>query len=808
MSRARLLLPFLVVVPALPARAAEAPAIVVTATPLAGEGDTAADLRTLRATAAPTVAGQLARTAPGVTIAEIQGNPLQPDIAWRGYTASPLLGTPQGLSVWFDGVRQNQPFAEIVAWDLLPMGVLRRIVVVAGAAPQFGRNALGGAITLTTKDGRSDPGITVGMSGGSFGRVTAAAELGGHAASGFHWFLAADHFREDGWRAGSPSRATRAYAKLGWSGTADDVMLSALVAGTRLAGNGLQDMRLLAADRASVYSAPDETRNQAAQIALNLRHAFSPALSLSANLFWRHLHTDTVNGDVNEGALGENLTQPTAAERAALAAAGYAGFPLAGESQANTPFPRWRCIANVLMNTEPNEKCDGLLTTTGTRQHEAGATLELAYSAPGLRLTGGLSAIVSRAHFTQSSRFGYLLPDRSVQTVIGPGMAADGTQASENAFDARVDLFTRTTSLAAYALADISLVLGLQLDLAARADHAQVRNRDVITPGGGPGSLSSDPAYDHVDPAATLRWRSGQGLEISLGWSQASRAPSAIELGCADPASPCRLPNALAGDPPLRQVVARRIEGKVAVRRRHWQASASLFRSDAGDDILFVADDPSGYGYFRNFGRTRRQGVEVQASIDLAAWSLSASCTLLDATFRTAETLDGAANSSSDAPAPGFDGAIAIRPGDRIPLLPRHLFKAAIGWRPASRLSLDLDMVAVSGTTARGNENGLHAADGRFYLGPGGTAAYVVVNLGAELRPTPALALSLHVRNLLDRDYATAAQLGRTLFDGSGAVVARPFAAPVIGGERPLVSSTFLAPGAPRAIEVAARLHF
>ena len=56
----------------------------------------------------------------GVYLNEMQGNPFQPDVNFRGYTASPLLGTPEGISVYLDGVRQNQPFGDVVSWDLIP----------------------------------------------------------------------------------------------------------------------------------------------------------------------------------------------------------------------------------------------------------------------------------------------------------------------------------------------------------------------------------------------------------------------------------------------------------------------------------------------------------------------------------------------------------------------------------------------------------------------------------------------------------------------------------------------------------------
>lgn len=795
------------------AGAADDAAILVIATPLGSDlpADDAGDLPAPWRTTG--LSEQLARAAPGINLSEIQGNPLQGDISYRGFTASPLLGTPQGLSVYLDGVRINQPFGEVVSWDLIPQGAIATARIAAGALPQFGRNTLGGSLILRTRDGQSDPGLTVQATGGSFGRATAAVTAGGALPrTGIDWFATLDHFREAGWRAFSPSRASRGFAKLGWTHAGGRIDLSGLYADTDLNGNGLQEMRLLAADRGSIYTAPDNTRNRAGLIALKGDHALSSQLTLRGNLFWRTLRTATYNGDVNDDALGQNPYQPDDEEREALQDAGYDGYPLAGETAANTPFPRWRCLANALLNAEPNETCNGLINRSRTDQDELGGGIELALVAPvaGLEhsLTLGLSYVRSTARFVQSTQFGYLLPDRTVTGVDGPGAFADGTQASEDAFDARVDLHAVTRSFGAYLADSVALTRSLRLDLAGRFDRTSLSNRDAITPGGGTGSLDSSPVYARFNPAASLHWQARRGLALTLAWGQASRAPSAVELGCSDPASPCRLPNALAGDPPLRQVIARSVELRADLSGSHWSAGASLFRTTSHDDLLFVTDDPSGYGYFRNFGQTRRQGLALEGRADLGALHLQASYTLLDATYRSAEQVNGSANSSSDAPAAGFDGSIAISPGDRIPLVPRHTFKAAARWQAAPWLVLDVDLVAVSGVYARGNENNRHAPDGVAYLGPGRTPGYAVANAGFELRPHPALTLFATVRNLFDRHYATAAQLGATAFDAQGRFVARPFAGPVIAGDRPRLTSTFYAPGAPRSVELGLRLHF
>lgn len=790
--------------------------VVIAPTPLSDVGagvfaQTASDVDIDRANAAD-LTDYLRRRMGGVYVNDTQGNPLQPDINYRGFTASPLLGTAQGLSVYVDGVRLNQAFGDVVSWDLIPKSAIRSISLVPGVNPLFGRNSLGGALSIATRDGRSDPGYAVEASYGSFRRRMVEVQAGGSAENGVHWFVSGDGFKERGWRDVSPSRAVQGFAKLGWADAETDMALSGSIADTDLNGNGLQEMRLLDADRPSVYTSPDNTRNKAWLVNLTGRQRLSDALSLSGNVYTRFVRTHTFNGDINEESLGESLYQPDAAEREALTAAGYSGFPAGGETQANTPFPKWRCIANVLLNDEPNEKCNGLANRSAMRQREWGASLELTLDTPLAggrnRLTVGASYAHSRAAFRQSSQFGYLLPDHSVMAVDGEGAFADGTQESEDAFDARVDMTGRTRSFGLYATDAIDITPTLHVDVSGRYDRTSVTNRDQITPGGGTGSLDADPVYHRFNPAMALRWSPLPSLSFDLAASQTSRAPSSVELGCSDPESPCRLPNALAGDPPLREVVARTWEGGINADVAGLALRFSVFRTVSRDDILFVANDASGFGYFRNFGRTRRQGIDLDASARLGRVRLSGHYSFLDATYRSAETVNGAGNSSNDGESPGFEGAIDIRPGNRIPLVPRHLLKAAIDWDPVEMISLSVDMTAVSSMVARGNENGEHEPDGIYYLGEGTIPRYAVVNIGAEVRPVKALTLFAQVNNLFDKHYATGAQLGVTGFDAAGNFVARPFAGPVIDGERPLVGSTFYAPGVPRSIRVGAKVRF
>ena len=334
-----------------------------------------------------------------------------------------------------------------------------------------------------------------------------------------------------------------------------------------------------------------------------------------------------------------------------------------------------------------------------------------------------------------------------------------------------------------------------------------VRNRDQILSAPNPASLDGDHRFSRFNPAVGLSWVASPALQAYAGYNEGSRAPTAIELGCANPDNPCKLPNALAGDPPLKQVVTKTVEaGLRGSLPGKGQWHAGVFRSTNEDDLLFVAaPNANGFGYFKNFGKTRRQGIELSASTRVGPAQLSASYTHLDATYRSKETVNGAGNSSNEE-GPGLEGEIDIRPGDRIPLIPRKLFKASAEVDVTAQWAVDLDLVAVSGVFARGNENNQHQPDGTYYLGSGKTGGYGVMNLGTSYQPMKGLKLFARVNNLFDRKYSSGAQLGATGFDANGNFQARPF--PAVNGEFPLQGSSFQAPGAPRSLVVGLRYAF
>jgi outer membrane receptor protein involved in Fe transport len=747
----------------------------------------------------------------GVHVNETQGNPFQTDVNYRGYTASPLLGMPQGLSVYMDGVRLNQPFGDVVSWDLIPQVAIFSGALMPGSNPLFGLNTLGGALSIQTKDGRNSPGTRVQAIYGSDVRRGVEFEHGGsRSANGFNWYLAGHVLSEEGWRDDSPSDVRQLFGKLGWGKGRSDASVTLAYADNALNGNGLQEIGFLERDYASVYTKPDETDNRSTFLNATIRRVIGNSTTLSLNGYFRDIATATFNGDINEESLDQALYQPGAAERAALGAAGYTNVPASGATASTTPFPFLRCVGNVLLNDEPAEMCNGLINRGHTDQRNGGMSGQVTLRGGDRhQFTTGAAFDRSGVGFIQGTELGYLNPDRSI---TGTGAFANGVSGGTidgDPFDARVNLDGTVHTWSLFATDTLRIGQVWHLTLSGRFNQTTVDNTDLITPAGDPGSLDGHHVFSRFNPAVGLTFNPRASVNLYAGYNEGSRAATSIELGCADPEQPCKLPNAMAGDPPLDQVVTRTWE--LGIRGSGGRASwyGGFFQARNDDDILFVTSEQTGFGYFRNFGRTERQGIDVGGNAHIGRFTLGGAYTFLDATFQSPEAVNGESNASNDAAEegrPGLEGTIQIEPGDRMPLIPRHILKLFADIQVTSAFNVDVDVMAASSMYARGNENNLHEPDGLYYLGPGRSPGYAVVDLGGRYTLTRWLQVVGQINNLFDRRYYTGAQLGALGFSGSATFVARPL--PAIGDEFPVRHSTFYAPGAPIRGWIGTRLTF
>lgn len=185
----------------------------------------------------------MARNLSGITINEVQGSPFQADISYRGFRLSSILGSAQGLSVYLDGVRVNEPFGDVVNWDMIPEAAINTVTLIPGSNPIYGLNTLGGALAFTTKSGLTAPGTEVKLQAGSFGRKRADVSYGSKSEDGTHRFISTTMFQEDGWRDFSGGGLGNVFAKIGRQQNDSNWDLSLVVARSSLRGNALLPSR-------------------------------------------------------------------------------------------------------------------------------------------------------------------------------------------------------------------------------------------------------------------------------------------------------------------------------------------------------------------------------------------------------------------------------------------------------------------------------------------------------------------------------------------------------------------------------------
>lgn len=719
------------------------------------------------------IADYMYNNLPGVSVNDTQNNPYQPDVSYRGFSASPLLGTPQGLSVFYDGVRMNEPFGDVVNWDLIPVNALASMQLIPGSNPVYGLNTLGGALSLQTKSGRTNQGGAVEAYAGSWGRKAASAEYGGVSKDGsVDYFFSANSFREDGWRDYSPTDVRQIFGKVGWQNETTTVNLSYTGAENDLIGNGLTPKNFLKTlGRDSIQTRPDQTKNTSSLLNLTGSHWFNEATMFSGNIYYRDSKTKTLNGDGNDDIAD--------------------------------PFNLSNCVPG---SATAEDDCSGALNRTSSKRKGLGFTGQMSFNQDLMghknQFITGLGYDYGRTNFSQSTEYGLINGTRAID---GIGVF--------NEMDEQVKLKGTNKTWSIYATDTFSISNLWHLTLSGRYNHTKINNRDgfdgALDGDGNP--VYSDPAnqtltanhsYSRFNPAIGINFTPTPALTVYTTYNEASRAPTSIELGCANPAQPCKLPNAFAGDPPLDQVVSKTYEGGLRGQFDNgvrWSTAAYV--TNNYDDILFAAAPGiSGQGYFKNFGKTRRKGIEASlygAAASRLTWS--AAYSLVDARYRSPESIASEVNSAAvDTDGDGEGDTINIRSGDRIPGIPMHQLKLRGVFAVTPVWTIGASMVAFSDQYARGNENNAHRADGVDFFGNGKVGGYAVVNLDTRYHLGNGWQVFAKVNNIFDREYNNAGLLGASLFNANGS----------FNGDEDANRQALYAPGAPRAGWVGVRWEF
>jgi outer membrane receptor protein involved in Fe transport len=245
-----------------------------------------------------------------VNVNDYAGNPFQMDVTYRGFTAGPQIGTPQGLSVFFDGIRVNEPFGDVVNWDMIPMNALASVDVFPGSNPIFGLNTLGGAFTVKTKDGFNNAGLDADVLTGSYGRKQLQVSSGWNNGT-IGLFGAGNFFLEDGWRVNSPSKVNQFFGKASYRGEKLDLNLSTLLVKTELTGNGLLPSEQYAQDRKSVFTSPDTTDNTLGQFQLSGNYFVNDNFTVTGQVYHRKSDRHAIGAEVftdyKEGLLTQRI---------------------------------------------------------------------------------------------------------------------------------------------------------------------------------------------------------------------------------------------------------------------------------------------------------------------------------------------------------------------------------------------------------------------------------------------------------------------------------------------------------------------
>jgi len=744
-----------------------------------------------------------------VSISDYAGNPFQQDLNYRGFTASPAIGTPQGISVYLDGVRINEPFGEVVNWDLIPMNALASLDLIPGSNPMFGLNTLGGALALRTKTGFTDAHSRGQLLTGAWGRQQVQVSNGVNNGV-FGLFTAYNHFKEDGWRDHSPSNVRQIYNNATLKLPLGEINLSALNVNTHLTGNGLQPFESAAINREAVFTSPDEVKNSLEHYNLNGRLDITDYMSISALAYKRKVHQSAISGD---------LFEPYQRLLSALG-----GNDLNGDG------------------IDDAERLNGMFNLSDLNQGSKGWALQTTIEKGNHQIAMGLTFDTNDIKFLQSQLLAEINANHEViyatdpvyqdlgvdvvnKPVIRNNLKGGSTTKSIFFSDTWSPFDTLHITYGGRfnwtnVLNSLISDRGKELYNFVPVDFSPARNRCRIAPGDFTARFictQGDYDYRSFNPALGIAWEIQANVTAYGNISRGARTPSVIELGCARDHTidnqavstnfqyGCSIPTSLSADPYLKQVRSTAYETGLRGNTNDFNWNIGIFRTELKDDILFVPLGRRNRGLFDNFGETLRQGIEMGMNGSVGKSKLRLNYTYMKATFESpAQIING--NNSSNTATTTLQSFVNIQPGDELPGMPRQILQASWNYSFTDKFDMTLSMITHSSSYVRGNENNEHEArpasnivagglnrDPLDYIGSGKISGYSVFNLRANYKLDHGVTIFTKIDNLFNKNYSTAGDLGLNGFNANGMFLT---------DTTQWKNTTFIGPAAPFAVWV------
>ena len=680
------------------------------------------------------------KTLGSVSINSAQNNPFQPDLQFRGFTASPLVGVAQGLSVYQDGVRINEPFGDAVNFELIPQSAIASMNLMPGSNPVFGLNTLGGAISIQTKNGFTHEGHSLEGYTGSFGRWATTLESGANDGT-LGYFVTAAHTEEDGWRDYSPSDIDQLFANFSYRNDKSTLDLSLASVDSDLNGNGASPVELVADDREAVFTWPDNTINDMQMAALNGSHWISDTVLMSANTYFRKNDRSTFNGD---GAELEIVEENNGSDN------GTGVFHLFEEDDIETfdeGLPSERELGEAGDGIElasnigsglDEDDAIALNNTSSTKQDSAGLGLQFAFMNDMLnkenQLVVGFSYDESDVHYKSQSEIAVFNETRGTN---GTGYILDETVVNGQVDSKSYGLFFTNT---------MSVTDKLALTLSGRYNRTEI---DISGTSANGATNLNETGETHVfsrfNPAVGATYAVNDSMGVYGGYSESNRAPTPSELTCADPAHTCALPNSFLSDPPLDDVVSKTIEAGIRGSVANMDWSVGVFHTENKDDIIFnpSSEDTAGAGRiatgnFGNIDKTERQGLEMSLSGGEERLNWYANYSYIDATFES----DNLKLFSGGHP--NGEAEYDIEKGSNLPGIPKHNIKLGVDYAFTPAFSFGVDASYHSKQYFRGDES--NTSDQ--------ISGYQVFNIHSRYVLNKNVEFFAKVDNLFDKEYA------------------------------------------------------
>jgi len=695
------------------------------------------------------------KTLGSVSINSAQNNPFQPDLKYRGFTSSPLVGNSQGMSVYMDGVRVNEPFGDAVNFELIPQSAIASMNLMPGSNPLFGLNTLGGALSIQTKNGFTHAGHEMEAYTGSFGRDSGTISSGGNDGN-FGYFVTGSVTKEDGWRDFSPSRVEQFFSNLSYRNETSSLDLGITLVDSDLNGNGASPIELVDMDREAVFTHPDNTQNELRMFTLNGSHWVNDNVMLSANTYYRSSDRTTFNGDGSE-----------------LKAYDYgAGLVLAEEDEIEAFEDGDITLAEFL--DESIEDADTLGFADGdfvalnnsseTEQDSYGFGLQSTFLQD---LFGKENQLIVGATY-DSSDVKHTSESEVAQFTSTRGTSGTSVLIDETIVNGQID--TETYSL--FFTDTISLNDKLALTLGARYNRIEI---DISGTSEGGGQDLNETGEKHVfkrfNPSVGLTYAIEDNLSVYGSYSESNRAPTASELTCAEPTSPCAYPNAFLADPPLDDVVAKTLETGLRGQQASFNWNAGVYYTELKDDLFFFQEDEDAtgnvdprfsLGNFANIDKTARAGIELGLNGQQDKLQWFANYGYVRATYED----DFAYSRGGE--------TFNVSKGNRLPSTPEHNAKIGTDYAFTDKFSLGATASYSSSQYLRGDEANV---DDKI-------SGYGVVNLHSRYKLNKNVQFFAKVDNLFDKEYESFGLYGE------------PDEAP---GLDTLSDERFVGAGAPRA---------